>query len=280
MARQTKKRKHKKKAKSKINRKKLLIVAASLFVILFVLLKVVQGITSGVSAASKNIGTLVTSIFGEGKDTSNVNTDKQFDLQEENNTPKKKYVVYLDVGHGGSDIGYQTESGEMEKDIDLEISKLVSSRLSSQGDISVIVSRNTDKLLSNTDRVEDANKQNADIFVSIHMTGNNDENAQGIQTFYRVESEDASDELATLVQKSAVAYVDLKDRGATPFTFGVLEGNNMPSILIQCGFLSNKEEAKKWYKKGMEKGDAYSYLGMALAEGISQGILSFLDAQG
>ena len=120
MARQTKKRKHKKKAKSKINRKKLLIVAASLFVILFVLLKVVQGITSGVSTASKNIGTLVTSIFGEGKDTSNVNTDKQFDLQEENNTPKKKYIVYLDVGHGGSDIGYQTESGEMEKDIDLE----------------------------------------------------------------------------------------------------------------------------------------------------------------
>ncbi len=263
MARQTKKRKHKKKAKSKINRKKLLIVAASLFVILFVLLKVVQGITSGVSTASKNIGTLVTSIFGEGKDTSNVNTDKQFDLQEENNTPKKKYVVYLDVGHGGSDIGYQTESGEMEKDIDLEISKLVSSRLSSQGDISVIV--------SNTDRVEDANKQNADIFVSIHMTGNNDESAQGIQTFYRVESEDASDELATLVQKSAVAYVDLKDRGATPFTFGVLEGNNMPSILIQCGFLSNKEEAKKLTNPDFQKD---------LAEGISQGILSFLDAQG
>ena len=271
MTRQTKKRKHKKKAKSKINRKKLLIVAASLFVILFVLLKVVQGITSGVSTASKNIGTLVTSIFGEGKDTSNVNTDKQFDLQEENNTPKKKYVVYLDVGHGGSDIGYQTESGEMEKDIDLEISKLVSSRLSSQGDISVIVSRNTDKLLSNTDRVEDANKQNADIFVSIHMTGNNDESAQGIQTFYRVESEDASDELATLVQKSAVAYVDLKDRGATPFTFGVLEGNNMPSILIQCGFLSNKEEAKKLTNPDFQKD---------LAEGISQGILSFLDAQG
>ena len=96
------------------------------------------------------------------------------------------------------------------------------------------------------------------------MTGNNDESAQGIQTFYRVESEDASDELAT-------SYVDLKDRGATPFTFGVLEGNNMPSILIQCGFLSNKEEAKKLTNPDFQKD---------LAEGISQGILSFLDAQG
>ena len=45
----------------------------------------------------------------------------------------------------------------------------------------------------------------------------------------------------------------------------------MPSILIQCGFLSNKEEAKKLTNPDFQKD---------LAEGISQGILSFLDAQG
>ena len=73
-----------------------------------------------------------------------------------------------------------------EKDLDLQISKLVSSRLSSQGDISVIVSRNTDINLSNAERVEDGNQQNADVFVSIHMTGNEDESAEGVQTFYRV----------------------------------------------------------------------------------------------
>ena len=271
MARQTKKRKHKKKAKSKINRKKLLIVAASLFVILFVLLKVVQGITSGVSTASKNIGTLVTSIFGEGDDASQVNTDKQFDLEEENQDVKKKYVVYIDVGHGGDDVGYKTESGATEKDLDLTISKLISTRLSSQNDISVIVSRSADSNLSSKERVEDANYQNADAFISIHMAGNDDSTANGVQTFYRGDSGNSSNELATLVQKSIVAYVDLKDRGATPFTFDVLKNNNMPAILIQCGFLTNPEDGEKLSNPDFQKD---------LAEGIAQGILSFLDAQG
>ena len=214
---------------------------------------------------------LITTVFGEDEDTSEVNKDKQFDLEEENEDIKKKYVVYLDVGHGGTDVGYKTKSGVYEKDLDLQISKLVSSRLSSQGDISVIVSRNTDINLSNAERVEDGNKQNADVFVSIHMTGNEDESAEGVQTFYRVESDDASDELATLVQKSVVAYVDLKDRGATPFTFDVLKDNNMPAILIQCGFLSNPTDEKKLTNPEFQKD---------LAEGIAQGILSFLDAQG
>ena len=259
------------KKRRSIDRKKLAIVIACLFVTLFLLFKIVQGITLGVSTAKDNVNSLVTAVFGKGKDTSNVNTDKQFDLEEEDNVPDKKHVVYIDVGHGGVDIGYETKDGKKEKDIDLEISKLISSRLSSQGDINVIVYRNTDRMLSNTQRVEDGNRQNADIYVSIHMTANNDKSAEGIQTFYRVGADDASNELATLVQKSAVAYVDLKDRGATPFTFDVLQGNNMPAILIQCGFLSNDKDAEKLTNPGFQKD---------LAEGISQGILSFLDTQG
>lgn len=178
--------------------------------------------------------------------------------------------MYIDVGHGGTDLGYKTKDGVTEKDVDLQISKLVSSRLSSQGDISVVVSRNTDTTLSNPERVEDGNKQNADAFISIHMTGNDDPAAEGVQTFYRVGANDASDQLATLVQKSVSAYVDLKDRGVTPFTFDILQGNNMPAILIHCGFLSNPKE-EKINKSGVPKD---------LAEGISQGILSYLDAQG
>ena len=267
MARQTKKRKHKKKAKSKINRKKLLIVAASLFVILFVLLKVVQGITSGVSTASKNIGTLVTSIFGEGKDTSNVNTDKQFDLQEENNTPKKKYIVYLDVGHGGSDIGYQTESGEMEKDIDLEISKLVSSRLSSQGDISVIVSRNTDKLLSNTDRVEDANKQNADIFVSIHLNKIPQQQYDGWQTFYNAKSEDGQ-KLAVSIQNNLNNAIQKENNRVAKSIESVyiVKHVEIPMTIVECGFLSNPEEEKLLLEDDYQN---------RLAWGIYNGIINY-----
>lgn len=271
MARQSKKGKHRRKKTTKINKKKLIFVVVCLLIVIFGLFKVFQVVSSGISVAKENVGSLITAVFGEGEDRSKVNKDKQFDLEDENITQKKKYVVYIDVGRGGSDVGYETKDGILEKDLNLKISKLVSSKLSSQGDVSVVVSRNTDVSLSNKERVEDGNKQNADVFVSIRMTANEDPTAEGVQTFYRVGANDASDELATLVQKSVVAYVDLKDRGVTPFTFDVLKDNNMPAILLQCGFLSNPKEAKKLTNPDFQKD---------LAEGISQGILSFLDAQG
>ena len=117
MSRQSRKNrqrgKHRKKRRS-IDRKKLAIVIACLFVTLFLLFKIVQGITLGVSTAKDNVNSLVTAVFGKGKDTSNVNTDKQFDLEEEDNVPDKKHVVYIDVGHGGVDIGYETKDGKKE----------------------------------------------------------------------------------------------------------------------------------------------------------------------
>ena len=271
MARQSKKGKYRRKKKARINKRKLLVVVVLILIVTFGLFKAFQAISKGASVAKDNVESLITAVFGEGEDTSKVNEEKQFNLEDENITEKKKYVVYIDVGRGGTDTGYKTKDGVLEKDVNLQISKLVSSRLSSQGDVSVVVSRNTDTNLSNSERVEDANQQNADLFVSIHMTGNEDPTAEGVQTFYRVGADDASDELATLVQRSIAAYVNLKDRGVTPFTFNVLEGNNMPAILIQCGFLSNPEEEKKLINSEFQKD---------LAEGIAQGILSFLDSQG
>ena len=204
MARQNKKAKHGKK-RNRINKRKLIIVTVSLLIVVFGLFKVFQTVFSGISVAKENVGSLITAVFGVGEDTSKVNKEKQFDLEEEGTTEKKKYVVYIDVGHGGTDVGYKTSNGVLEKDLDLQISKLVSSRLSSQGDISVVVSRNTDTNLSNSERVEDANKQNADLFVSIHMTGNEDNKAEGVQTFYRLGANDASDDFATLIQKAVPA---------------------------------------------------------------------------
>ncbi len=270
MARNRNKKRHKK-SKARVSKKKLIIVILALLLTGFTIFKGIQVTFAGIDKLKDNFGVLMTSIFGEGDDASQVNTDKQFDLEEENQGVKKKYVVYIDVGHGGDDIGYKTESGATEKDLDLTISKLVSTRLSSQSDISVIVSRSADSNLSSKERVEDANYQNADAFISIHMAGNDDSTANGVQTFYRGDSGNSSNELATLVQKSIVAYVDLKDRGAAPFTFDVLKNNNMPAILIQCGFLTNPEDGEKLSNPDFQKD---------LAEGIAQGILSFLDAQG
>lgn len=271
MTRKSKRGKYKKKKKARINKIKLLVVAVVILIVIFSLSKAFQAISKGAVVVKDNVESYITDVFGKDEDISKINEEEQFNLEDENVIEEKKYIVYIDVGHGGTDIGYETKDGVTEKDLDLQISKLVSSRLSSQSDVSVILSRNADINISNNERVEDANKQNADLFISIHMTGNDNPTAQGVQTFYRVGANDGSDEFATLVQKSVAAYVNLKDRGATPFTFSVLQENNMPAILIQCGFLSNPDEEKKLTNTEFQKD---------LAEGIAQGILSFLDAQG
>lgn len=262
--------KHVKKNNKRVSKSKLLIATLGVIIVGFGIFMGVKSTVTGVEKVKENFIVLAQAVFGPGEDTSKVNKDKQFDLEDENKDSKKKYVVYLDVGHGGTDTGYVSKDKVAEKDLDMEISKQVSKILSSQGDISVIVSRNTDINLSNKERVEDGNMQNADAFVSIHMTGNEDPTAEGVQTFYRVDSDDASDEFATLVQKSIVAYVDLKDRGPKAFTFDVLKGNTMPAIMIECGFLSNPEEEKKLTNKKFQA---------SLSEGIAQGILTFLDVQ-
>ena len=104
MARNRNKKRHKK-SKARVSKKKLIIVILALLLTGFTIFKGIQVTFAGIDKLKDNFGVLMTSIFGEGDDASQVNTDKQFDLEEENQGVKKKYVVYIDVGHGGDDIG-------------------------------------------------------------------------------------------------------------------------------------------------------------------------------
>lgn len=82
------------------------------------------------------------------------------------------------------------------------------------------------------------------------------------------EKNDGSYELAKQIQETITSYIDVRDRGVKPERFQVLLQSKMPAVLIECGFLSNDEEAKKL------KDEAYQE---SLAEGIAQGILTYLD---
>ena len=271
MRKKNKRGRHEKKRKKRISKSKLFIVALLVLFAGIVIVKATKFTINGAVKVKENIAILAEAVFGSDEDTISVNKDKQFDLEDENIDSKNKYVVYLDVGHGGSDTGYVSKNKVAEKDLDLEIAKKVSNILSSQGDISVIVSRNTDINLSTRKEWKMEIYKMQMFCRSIHMSSNDDSSAEGIQTYYRSDSNDASDELATLVQKSVVSYVDLRDRGAKAFTFDILKGNNMPAILVECGFLSNPKEEKKLTNEKFQS---------SLSEGIAQGILSFLDAQG
>jgi len=98
---------------------------------------------------------------------------------------KKKFKVVIDAGHGGHDTGTQG-TGRMkkkEKDIALSVAKLVASKLKKIKDIKPILTRKTDVFLELYQRAEIANKNKADLFISIHCNANKNSRADGSETF-------------------------------------------------------------------------------------------------
>ncbi len=98
---------------------------------------------------------------------------------------QKKFKVVIDAGHGGHDTGTRG-TGKMrkkEKDIALAVAKLVAKKLKSYRDIKPILTRNKDVFLELYQRAEIANKNKADLFVSIHCNANRNKRASGSETF-------------------------------------------------------------------------------------------------
>ena len=98
---------------------------------------------------------------------------------------QKKFKVVIDAGHGGHDTG-TTGTGRMkkkEKDIALAVAKLVGKKLSAYKDIQPILTRRKDVFLKLYERAEIANKNKADLFVSIHCNANRNSHAAGSETY-------------------------------------------------------------------------------------------------
>ena len=197
---------------------------------------------------------------------------KQFDVSEEASSNTKRYTIFIDPGHGGDDKGFKSNATEnYEKDLTLLIGKKVASNLSSYNDVNVLISRSDDVNLTNEERLEQAVSQKADILVSIQMNteGTNKTSASGMEVYYKNNEANNASELATYVHDSILSYVSLKDRGIGQSTDGILRNANMTAIMIRCGFISNPEEEKNFTDE--------KFL-TEYADGLSQGILSYIDA--
>lgn len=257
--------------KRKLNKQKIIILALAIGILSFGIGKV----SKGVSEFIKGMGTKNVSAQGSQND------GKQFDLNSEKSNVQKKYTILVDAGHGGNDIGTEgyankkdksDKNNVFEKDIALKIAKKVASKLSNNKDVQVIMSRTEDKYISLLDRIDFANSQNVDLLVSVHLnaeTGGN--TASGLETYHRRNATDGSDELAKIVQQTIVSYIDVRDRGVREENYDVIKAVKMPAILIECGFLTNPKEEKKLLT------DKYQD---QLAEGITQGVLSYVDSKG
>lgn len=174
---------------------------------------------------------------------------------------KGSAVIVLDPGHGGEDPGVVSDySGLAEKDLNLRIAQFLRDLLEQDG-YTVIMTRTEDILQYSpgTTRIYDKRKQdltgrkklidesNADIAVSIHMNGFEDTKYKGAQTFFPPSSVD-SERLAKSVQNAIVSNVDPENKRVALVKkdrIVILRDLKVPTALIECGFLSNKEEEAK-----------------------------------
>lgn len=153
-------------------------------------------------------------------------------------------LIILDPGHGGVDGG--CVGGDIiEKDINLSIAKAVRSRLIQMG-YDVMLTREGDVNVSLEERVGLANEKQASLYISIHQNFSEEQaaNVKGIETYYSSQKgEDGSKRLAKLIQKKVINSTDANDRQTIANdNLYVIRETNMPSCLVETGFLSNRKE--------------------------------------
>ncbi|MGZ4871484.1 MAG: N-acetylmuramoyl-L-alanine amidase [Candidatus Angelobacter sp.] len=193
--------------------------------------------------------------------------------------------IVVDAGHGGHDTGTIGPNGLEEKDLVLDVALKLGKLLEDKLGAEVVYTRDDDTFIPLETRTAIANKEQADLFISIHANSSGDPTARGVETYYlnftsradalevaareNAVSEKSIHELQDLVKKIALKekigesrefasdvqrslYAglssrspSLRNRGVKKAPFVVLIGANMPSILAEISFVSNPDDAKK-----------------------------------
>lgn len=146
-------------------------------------------------------------------------------------------TVIIDPGHGGRDLG-ASDSYVYEKHINLDVARRLERSLQEAG-FKTIMTRTRDEFLALSERSSKANRYRNAVFVSVHFNSAYRTAALGIETFYRTSS---GEKFARLVQNELIKNIGATDRGIKTANFSVLRHTKHPSILVEGGFISNKDE--------------------------------------
>jgi N-acetylmuramoyl-L-alanine amidase len=217
--------------------------------------------------------------------------------------PLAVHKIALDAGHGGDSHGTRTPLGLLEKDITLDIALRLRQLLEAQHGFDIVMTRDDDKAVSLADRAALANRQGADVFLSVHVNWIEDRAARGVETYYLGPTDDPflnrlaasenrdsgysmadmrqlldgiyagvrqdkSRQLAEMVQAAlfrSLGRVNPKidNRGVKSAPFIVLLSTRMPAILAEVSCLSNAEEARLLARPLYRQ-----YIAEALASGL------------
>ncbi len=216
-------------------------------------------------------------------------------------------IVVIDAGHGGRDPG-TVAKGVREKEICLEVAQLMAKAINKTPGFKAVLTRDKDTFIPLRDRMRFAEKQNADLFLSLHVNSAPSRKAQGVEVFYLslgAASDEASRELARLENEADPTYVVEEDEGLKklPFMldlrqsdtllrsshaaevvlnvltdeklapargvkqagFAVLKSYQVPSVLVELGFLSSAADREKLKTQKHRQA-----LAAALARGVTR----------
>lgn len=175
--------------------------------------------------------------------------NRQADMREE------KPLVVIDAGHGGFDPGKVGIDGQLEKDINLSIAKKLKAYLEAS-DVNVVMTRDTDtglyqsgdshkKVSDMRRRCDIINEARPDLVVSIHQNSYHQEEINGGQVFYYKTSQNGK-RLAEILQERFDYVLGEANRRVAKANdnYYLLLHVKEPIVIVECGFLSNRKEAK------------------------------------
>jgi len=169
-------------------------------------------------------------------------------------------TVILDAGHGGKDGG-AAWYGLVEKRLCLDVALRVERLLKAKG-LRVVMTRRTDVFVELDTRAQIANRYSKSVFVSIHFNANRKTSISGLEGYYR---SSRGKILAGSILRSLDRKITGTNRGLFNRDFKVLRTTRMPAAVIECGYLSNRTEAKRCGSPSHRQ---------AIAEAIASGILA------
>ncbi len=175
-------------------------------------------------------------------------------------------TIVIDPGHGGRDPGAIAVTGIHEKIVNYGVAQKVAAILRRRG-IEVVLTRQGDVFIELEARAEIANRRNADLFVSLHADSAPSPSAQGF-TVYVAEGGSADSQRAARNIARTMATTGLENRGVRPASYRVLVLNRRPAVLVEMGYLSNRQEALRLQDSAFQD---------RLAAAIATGILDFLE---
>jgi N-acetylmuramoyl-L-alanine amidase len=211
--------------------------------------------------------------------------------------------IVIDPGHGGHDTGSVGRNGLMEKDLVLDVARNLKGSLEEKLGAEVLMTRSDDRFISLEERTAFANREKADLFISIHANASRSRSISGVETYYLNFAQTAEDreiaarenattvlnvgelqdlvrriamadkstesrELAALVQRSLYSgsreiFPRARNRGVRSAPFIVLIGAEMPAVLVEVAFISNPRDERL-----LKKADSQQVLAQALSTGI------------